>query len=78
MKANRELQALPSKVLLQTGESPSLDTVPDQSRTKINQQIYLNIANELSNYFTSHSGEWNDFITAYSFIQNQNRKPICK
>lgn len=56
------LTALPSKVLLPSGQEIILDDLQHTERSKIQSYICKNISNQLSNYYSIHHNEWENFI----------------
>lgn len=66
MANQKELKALPSKVILCDGDIITLDELPENEKANIRSLIISNINKQLSSYYSSHEQEWATFIAAMS------------
>ena len=63
MNQTKELIALPSKVILQSGKAIELDKLKKDLRSEIQKSICNNLSKNLSNYYSSNHKEWENFIS---------------
>ena len=63
MPRNKDLTALPSKVILQSGDAVLLDELKEKEREEIKLSICKNISERISNYYSLHTEEWENFLS---------------
>ncbi len=62
----RELKALPSKVILQDGDTVILDNLSEKDKAEVCSKMCENISRRLGLYYSSRPQEWTVFVNVMS------------